>query len=96
MPDQVTPDQERDRKLFEEIVTHIGEFVEADVSHLSPQSPLATSIAGMSSLKMVEMLLYMEDCFQLDFEETAIGRLETMQDLVDYVRDLQDAEQQPA
>ncbi|GAB2809860.1 acyl carrier protein [Streptomyces daliensis] len=89
------PDQNRDQELFERLVKHIGEFVESDVSHLTPHSHLATSIEGMSSLKMVELLLYLEDCFELEFEESAVGRMETMQDLVDYVRDLQDTEQQP-
>lgn len=89
-------EQEQDQELFEKVVVHIGEFVEADVSHLTPESHLATSIGGMSSLKMVELLLYMEDCFGLEFEESVMGNLETMRDLVNYVRELQNARQQPA
>ncbi|MGW1073328.1 acyl carrier protein [Streptomyces sp. NPDC002537] len=86
----------QDQELFEKIVGHIGEFVEADVSHLTPDSHLATSIEGMSSLKMVELLLYMEECFGLEFDESAMGRFETMRDLVNHVRELQDAQQQRA
>ncbi|WP_116210671.1 acyl carrier protein [Streptomyces olivoreticuli] len=89
-------DEKRDQELFEKIVGHIGEFVEADVSHLAPDSHLATSIEGMSSLKMVELLLYMEDCFGLEFDGSVMDKFGTMRDLVTYIRDLQDAPQQPA
>lgn len=85
-----------DQVLFEKIVKHIGEFIEDDVPQLTPQSHFATSIEGMSSLKMVELLLYLEDCFELEFDESVVGKLGTMQDLVDYIRDLQGARQQPA
>jgi acyl carrier protein len=47
----------QDQKLFDTVVGHIGEFIETDVSHLSLDSRLATSIAGMTSLKMFELLL---------------------------------------
>ncbi len=83
-----------DQKLFEKVVGHIGEFVEADVSYLTPDSPIATSIAGMSSLRMVELLLYMEDCFGLGFDESVIDKLATMKDLVNYIQELQNAQPQ--
>lgn len=83
-----------DQKLFEKVVGHIGEFIEADVSYLTPDSALATSIEGMSSLKMVELLLYMEDCFGLEFDESVMDKLETMHDLVNYIQELQNTQQQ--
>lgn len=76
----------QDQELFERIVGHIGEFVEADVSHLTPQSNINSSIEGMSSLKLVELLLFLEDCFGVDFDESVMGELETMQDLEQCVR----------
>jgi acyl carrier protein len=79
-------DDKQDLELFDELVAHIGEFVERDVSHLTPQSHVSNSIEGMSSLKMIELLLYLEDCFGVDFEESAMDRMETMQDLEDYIR----------
>ncbi|MEV5510842.1 phosphopantetheine-binding protein [Streptomyces orinoci] len=88
--------EQQDQELFDEIVRHIGEFVESDVSYLTPDSHLATSIEGMSSLKLVELLLYLEDCFNLEFDDSVVGRLESMRDLVHYVRDLRNAQQQPA
>lgn len=81
-----------DQQLFEKVVGHIGEFVEADVSYLAPDSHLATSIEGMSSLRMVELLLYMEDCFGLEFDNSIMDKLETMRDLVHYIQELQNAQ----
>lgn len=89
-------DQTNDQELFDKIVLHIGEFIEADVPELTPASHLTTSIEGMSSLKMVELLLYLEDCFSLDFDESVMDKLETMQDLMNYIRALQVAGRQPA
>jgi acyl carrier protein len=86
----------QDQKLFEKVVGHIGEFVEADVSYLTPESRLATSIQGMSSLKLFELLLYMEDCFGLEFNEAVMDKLDTMQDLVAYIRERQSEAAQPA
>jgi acyl carrier protein len=86
----------QDQNLFKKVVVHIGEFIEADVSYLTPDSRLATSIAGMSSLKMFELLLYMEDCFGISFDESVIDKLDTMQDLVAYIRDRQSETAQPA
>jgi acyl carrier protein len=79
------------QQLFEKVVSHIGEFVETDVSHLTMSSRLATSIEGMSSLKMFELLLYMEDCFGISFDESVIDKLDTMSDLVMYIQDRQSA-----
>ncbi|MGW0536754.1 acyl carrier protein [Streptomyces sp. NPDC003032] len=89
-------EQKHDQELFEKIVRHIGEFVEADVSHLTPQSNIGNSIEGMSSLKMVELLLFLEDCFGVDFDESVMDELQTMQDLEQYIRRTVDAAGQQA
>lgn len=88
--------QKRDQELFEKIVKHIGEFVEADVSHLTPHSNIGNSIEGMSSLKMVELLLFLEDCFGVDFDESVMDDLQTMGDLEQYIRRTLDASEQRA
>ncbi|APY90100.1 acyl carrier protein [Streptomyces alfalfae] len=89
-------EHKRDQELFDKIVKHIGEFVEADVSHLTPQSNIGNSIEGMSSLKMVELLLFLEDCFGVDFDESVMDDLQTMGDLEQYIRRTLDASEQRA
>jgi acyl carrier protein len=81
----------REGELFDAVVRHIGEFVEADVSYLKPDSQLSSSIDGMSSLKLVELLLYLEDCFNLEFDSAMVEGLDTLSELVRYIRALQDA-----
>ncbi|WBO69643.1 acyl carrier protein [Streptomyces camelliae] len=89
-------DEKQDQELFDKIVGHIGEFMERDVSHLTPQSHIGNSIEGMSSLKMIELLLYLEDCFAVDFDESVMEKLETMQDLENYIRGTQKVSGQQA
>jgi acyl carrier protein len=72
-------------EIFTKTVQHIGEYLEHDVSNLRPESELATLVPGLDSLKSFEMLLYLEDCFNVEFEETLLSRLKVLQDLVDYI-----------
>jgi acyl carrier protein len=81
----------RETELFDTTVQHISEFVEADVSYLTPDSQLLSSIDGMSSLRLFELLLYLEDCFGVDFNATTVEGLDTMRQLVRYISELQEA-----
>ena len=71
--------------LFERVVRHIGEYLEQDVSHLTPESRPATALAGLDSLKLFEMLLYLEDCFGVQFDDSVMEHMETLGQLVDYI-----------
>lgn len=71
--------------LFERVVRHIGEYLETDVSHLTPSSSPATALAGLDSLKVFEMLLYLEDCFGVQFDDSVMENMETLGQLVDYI-----------
>lgn len=71
--------------LFERVVRHIGEYLEQDVSHLTPTSRPATALAGLDSLKLFEMLLYLEDCFGVQFDDSVMEHMETLGQLVDYI-----------
>jgi acyl carrier protein len=72
-------------ELFDRVVRHIGEYLETDVSYLTPESRPATAIAGLDSLKLFEMLLYLEDCFSVEFDENVMEHVETLGQLVDYI-----------
>src|SRR5436305_11382301 len=50
-----------DKELFDAVVRQIGIFLETDVSHLRPDSHLARDLDGLSSLKLFELMLYLED-----------------------------------
>lgn len=74
-----------DSPLFERVVRHIGEYLEQDVSYLTPASRPATALAGLDSLKLFEMLLYLEDCFGVEFDDSVMEHMETLGQLVDYI-----------
>lgn len=85
-----------DQALFEQVKKHIGEYLETDVSHVTGDSRLATAVAGLDSLKLFEMLLYLEECFGVDFDENAVEKVATLDELVDYISRLLAAKPAPA
>jgi acyl carrier protein len=74
-----------ENELFRRVVRHMEEFLEVDLSHLEMGSRLATALPGLDSLKLFEMVLYLEDCFALKFDESVIQSIETVRDLVTYI-----------
>jgi acyl carrier protein len=71
--------------LFQRVVKHVGEYLEADVSHLTLDSRPGDALGGLDSLRVFEMLLYIEDCFGLHFDDSVMEHFETLSDLVDYI-----------
>lgn len=71
--------------LFQRVVQHVGEYLETDVTHLTPDSRPATAVPGLDSLKLFEMVLYLEDCFGFQVDDSVMDHLETFGDLVDYI-----------
>jgi acyl carrier protein len=67
------------------MVKHIGEYLEHDVPDLRPDSPLRSAVPGLDSLKVFEMLLYLEECFGVEFEENLLSRIQTAGDLADVI-----------
>jgi acyl carrier protein len=74
-----------DQKLFDDVIQHIGIFLETDASKLRPDSHLAQELDGLSSLKLFELMLYLEDSIGFDFDEKVVDRIDTMQQLLDYI-----------
>jgi acyl carrier protein len=77
-----------DNDLFQRLVRHLGEYLETDASHLKPESRVATAVAGLDSLKMFELIMYLEDAFGITMDEKAIDHLDTLHDLEAYIRAL--------
>lgn len=71
--------------LLGEVKTRMGEFAETDVSHLAPDSRIATAFPNLDSLQMYEMLVYLEETIGFEVDETVVDKFETLGDLVDYV-----------
>jgi acyl carrier protein len=71
--------------VFKQVVQHIGEYLETDVTHLRMDSRVASAIPGLDSFKLFEMILYLEDCFGIEFDESIMENIDTMEDLVNYI-----------
>lgn len=77
-----------DQIVFNQVVSHLSEFLEHDLSHLRMDSRLATALPDLDSLKVFEMILYLEDCFALKFDDSVIQNTDTLGQLVAYIRNL--------
>jgi acyl carrier protein len=71
--------------LFQQTVQYIGEYLETDVSHLRPDSRVAFAVPGLDSFKLFEMILFLEDRFDIEFDENVMEKIDTMQDFVTHI-----------
>ncbi|HEX6098141.1 MAG TPA: acyl carrier protein [Thermoanaerobaculia bacterium] len=71
--------------LFRQTVQYIGEYLETDVSHLRPDSRVAFAVPGLDSFKLFEMILFLEDRFDIEFDENVMEKIDTMQDFVSHI-----------
>lgn len=76
-----------DKELFDTVKNHIGIFLETDASHLQLDSHLARELEGLSSLKLFELMLYLEDSVGFNFDEKVVDRIDTMRQLIDYIKE---------
>jgi acyl carrier protein len=76
-----TQDDEKYRAVLEKTVRHVGEFMERVASGLTLDSRIDV-LPGMDSLKTFELMLYLEDCFDVKFDESAFIDLHNMRDVV--------------
>ena len=72
----------------------IGEHFKTGVSHLTPESRLSSSIPGMDSLKLLDMVIYLENHFDIEFEDSKLANIKTVRNLVDYIDSLLDGRPQ--
>ena len=70
---------------LQDVSQYIGEYLETDVSYLTPDSRLASAVAGLDSLKLFEMMLYLEDRLGVEFDDSVMENIETMSSLLTYI-----------
>ena len=75
--------------ILNRLKQHIGEFLERDVSNLTPETRFAKAFDNLESLKLFEMIVYLEECFNIEFDEMILDKIETIADLVTYVEEKQ-------
>ena len=72
-------------EIFRKTVQHMGEYLERDVSHVTMDSRLDAIVPGLDSLKIFEMILYLEDCFAVDFDQGELANVDTMRGLISHI-----------
>lgn len=71
--------------VFGKVVGHLSEFLEQDLSHIRMDSRLVASFPGLDSLTIFEMMLYLEDCFEVKFDDFVMSNIDTVGQLVAYI-----------
>lgn len=75
----------KDKETFVQLKKHLGDFFETDTSNLTLNSDLSDSFPGIESLRLLEMMVYLEECFNIEIDESVMDELNTMKDLVSYI-----------
>ena len=68
------------KKVISKIVTDI------DIDNILPGSSLIDDL-GADSLTVVELVMAMEESFNLEIDDKEAGTLTTVQDIIDFIKD---------
>jgi acyl carrier protein len=72
------------RNMMIEVKRVISELLDVDVKDIQPESRLVDDL-GADSLALVELLLTLEEEFELDAPDEDVNRIVIVQDIVDYL-----------
>ncbi len=67
------------------LLRYVGEYLETDVSYLTLDSRLATALPGIDSLKLFELVLYLEDRLHVEFDDSVMENMDSLRDLLAYI-----------
>ena len=73
------------------LIRRIGVYLEEDHFELDPDAVIRTSLPGIDSLRLKELLLYLEEEYDVEFSPDVMTRLETARDLSDHIESLRTA-----
>lgn len=77
--------------VFERITEILAEQLDADKEEISLDTKIAEDL-GADSLDVVEMLMAVEDEFELEIPDEEIENLKTVGDVVEYIQSNSDAQ----
>jgi len=70
--------------VFERIRTIIAEELDVDKASIEPRSKLADDL-GADSLDAVELIMAIEEEFDVEIDDNDATKIKTVQDIVDYL-----------
>ena len=66
---------------LDDLVRRIGVYLEQDNIRIDPDGPMRDQLPGIDSLRLKELLLYLEDEYTIEFTPEVLERMETLRDL---------------
>lgn len=72
--------------VFEKMKQILADQLDADIESITPQTDIADDL-GADSLDVVEMLMSIEDEFEIEIPDEEIENLKTVGNVVDYIQD---------
>ena len=70
--------------MFEKVQQLIAEHLSISADKIKPESDFITDLEA-DSLDIVEMLISLEDCFGIEFEDGEMVNIKTVQDVVNFI-----------
>ncbi len=72
--------------VFEKMKQILAEQLDADIESITPETDIADDL-GADSLDVVEMLMAIEDEFDIEIPDEEIENLKTVGNVVDYIQE---------
>lgn len=76
--------------MLEKVTAAIVKIMHCDASDIAPESNLIE--LGIDSLKAINILFELEEEFGIDIPNERIAEIETVNDIMDCIRELQEAQ----
>jgi acyl carrier protein len=69
------------RAPLDDLIRRIGVYLERDDISIDPDAPMREQLPGIDSLRLKELLLYLEDEYTIEFTPAVMEKMETLRDL---------------
>jgi len=64
-----------------DLIRRIRVYLERDDLQLNPDTSMQTELPGVDSLRLKELLLFLEDEYKIEFTPDILGKMQTLRDL---------------
>jgi acyl carrier protein len=66
---------------IDDLTRRIGVYLEKDDIKIDPDAPMRDQLPGIDSLRLKELLMYLEEEYSIEFTPTVLEKMETLRDL---------------
>jgi acyl carrier protein len=69
------------RTPLDDLIRRIGVYLEQKDIPIDPDAPMRDQLPGIDSLRLKELLMYLEEEYTIEFTPAVLEKLETLRDL---------------